>query len=218
MIYEPPRCVYIYALPDRAPFVCDALEDDAVHDVWRGGSHRYVHAQGGAERSGDSADEAIELAMQIDPRLLMPRSGDVPVEQASRSPYDLVELPRGLQRGEREALPGRRQIVTYKARVGESPSVYLHCGNFADGRLGEIFLLQSKVGTFARGMLEAFAITVSLGLQYGVPLEALCMRFKDSRFEPSGFVQGEDNDTGVTEAKSVIDWVFQVLQKEYPNQ
>lgn len=125
-----------------------------------------------------------------------------------------------LQRGEREVLPGRRHSTTYKAKIGGSSSLYLTTGENNRGELREIFLSQSKIGTFSRGMMEAFAIAVSIGLQFGVPLKVLTDRYKNSVFEPNGYIETEDADLnlGTDTVSSPVDWIFRVLEHEYPNQ
>lgn len=115
-------------------------------------------------------------------------------------------------RGQQERLPNRRRSETYKFKVGGSPSTFLHTGDFPDGRLGEIFLTQARIGSFSRGMLDAFALVCSKALQFGMPLDELCDSFINSRFEPSGVVEG---DTELTEASSLLDYVFRRLKIDY---
>ncbi len=123
-----------------------------------------------------------------------------------------------LQRSEREVLPTRRRATTYKAKIGGASSIYLTTGENEKGELREIFLSQSKIGTFSRGMMEAFAIAVSIGLQYGVPLKVLVDRYKNSVFEPNGYVESEDFVLDVEAVSSPVDWIFRVLEQEYPKQ
>ena len=92
---------------------------------------------------------------------------------------------------EREKLPDRRKGYTQKAVVG-GHKVYLRTGEYDDGRLGEIFIDMHKEGAAFRAMMNNFAIAISLGLQYGVPLEEYVEAFTFTRFEPAGFVQGND--------------------------
>jgi ribonucleoside-diphosphate reductase alpha chain len=112
---------------------------------------------------------------------------------------------------EREKLPGRRKGYTQKAVVG-GHKVYLRTGEYDDGRLGEIFIDMHKEGAALRSFINNFAIAVSLGLQYGVPLEEYVDAFTFTRFEPSGPVQG--NDT-IKFATSILDYVFRELAVSY---
>ncbi|MDI3471309.1 MAG: Ribonucleotide reductase of class II (coenzyme B12-dependent) [Pseudolabrys sp.] len=112
---------------------------------------------------------------------------------------------------EREKLPSRRKGYTQKAVVG-GHKVYLRTGEYDDGRLGEIFIDMHKEGAALRSFINNFAIAVSLGLQYGVPLDEYVDAFTFTRFEPSGSVQG--NDT-IKFATSIIDYVFRELAVSY---
>jgi ribonucleoside-diphosphate reductase alpha chain len=112
---------------------------------------------------------------------------------------------------ERERLPSRRKGYTQKAVVG-GHKVYLRTGEYDDGRLGEIFIDMHKEGATLRSIINNFAIAISLGLQYGVPLEEYVDAFTFTRFEPSGAVQG--NDT-IKMATSILDYVFRELAISY---
>jgi len=112
---------------------------------------------------------------------------------------------------EREKMPNRRQGYTQKAIVG-GHKVYLRTGEFGDGRLGEIFIDMHKEGAAFRAMMNNFAIAVSLGLQYGVPLEEYVDAFTFTKFEPAGIVQGND---AIKNATSIIDYVFRELAVSY---
>jgi ribonucleoside-diphosphate reductase alpha chain len=112
---------------------------------------------------------------------------------------------------QRERLPNRRKGYTQKAVVG-GHKVYLRTGEYIDGRLGEIFIDMHKEGAAFRSLMNSFAIAVSIGLQYGVPLEEFVEAFAYTRFEPSGPVQG--NDT-IKLASSVIDYIFRELAISY---
>ncbi|MCB9959930.1 MAG: vitamin B12-dependent ribonucleotide reductase [Rhodospirillaceae bacterium] len=111
----------------------------------------------------------------------------------------------------RRGLPNRRKGYTQKATVG-GHKVYLRTGEFDDGRLGEIFIDMHKEGAAFRSMMNNFAIAVSLGLQYGVPLEEFVEAFTFVRFEPSGPVQGND---AIKMATSIIDYIFRELAVSY---
>src|ERR1700744_4273796 len=112
---------------------------------------------------------------------------------------------------EREKMPDRRKGYTQKAVVG-GHKVYLRTGEYDDGRLGEIFIDMQKEGAALRSLLNNFAIAVSLGLQYGVPLDEYVDAFTFTRFEPSGPVQGNDS---IKYATSIIDYVFRELAVSY---
>jgi ribonucleoside-diphosphate reductase alpha chain len=114
-------------------------------------------------------------------------------------------------RGRRQSLPNRRSGYTQKAKIG-GHSIFIRTGEYDNGRLGEIFLDMHKEGAAFRSLLNSFAIAVSLGLQYGVPLEEYVDAFTFSRFEPNGMVQGHDY---VKMATSVIDYIFRDLAISY---
>ncbi|MFC7331850.1 vitamin B12-dependent ribonucleotide reductase [Rhodocista pekingensis] len=116
-----------------------------------------------------------------------------------------------IRQTEREKLPHRRKGYTQKAMVG-GHKVYLRTGEYQDGRLGEIFIDMHKEGAAFRSMMNNFAIAVSLGLQYGVPLEEYVEAFTFTRFEPSGMVQGND---AIKMATSILDYVFRELAISY---
>ncbi|MGQ9370674.1 vitamin B12-dependent ribonucleotide reductase [Azospirillum sp. ST 5-10] len=112
---------------------------------------------------------------------------------------------------ERQKLPHRRKGYTQKAMVG-GHKIYLRTGEYEDGRLGEIFIDMHKEGAAFRSLMNNFAIAVSIGLQYGVPLEEFVEAFTFTRFEPSGSVQGND---AIKMATSVIDYLFRELAISY---
>ncbi|MFL5108991.1 MAG: vitamin B12-dependent ribonucleotide reductase, partial [Xanthobacteraceae bacterium] len=112
---------------------------------------------------------------------------------------------------DRERMPDRRKGYTQKAVVG-GHKVYLRTGEYDDGRIGEIFIDMHKEGAALRSLLNNFAIAVSLGLQYGVPLEEYVDAFTFTRFEPSGPVQGNDS---IKYATSILDYVFRELAVSY---
>src|SRR5580658_1900115 len=112
---------------------------------------------------------------------------------------------------ERERMPDRRKGYTQKAVVGNH-KVYLRTGEYDDGRLGEIFIDMHKEGAALRSLLNNFAIAVSLGLQYGVPLDEYVDAFTFTRFEPAGPVQGNE---AIKNATSILDYVFRELAVSY---
>lgn len=112
---------------------------------------------------------------------------------------------------EREKLPNRRKGYTQKAVIG-GHKVYLRTGEFDDGRLGEIFIDMHKEGAAFRAMMNNFAIAISLGLQYGVPLDEYVEAFTFTKFEPAGMVMGND---AIKNATSILDYVFRELAVSY---
>ena len=155
----------------------------------------------------DDAEEAEEVAEQLTADKPMAARAAVAAERiVERIVERVVERAR-----EREKLPNRRKSYTQKATVG-GHKVYLHTGEYEDGRLGEIFIDMHKEGAAFRSLMNNFAIAISLGLQYGVPLEEYVDAFTFTRFEPAGLVQG--NDT-IKNATSILDYIFRELAVSY---
>ena len=118
----------------------------------------------------------------------------------------IKEVARG-----REKMPSRRKGYTQKSIVG-GHKVYLRTGEYEDGHLGEIFIDMHKEGAGFRAMMNNFAIAVSVGLQYGVPLEEFVDAFTFTKFEPAGMVQGNDS---IKNATSILDYIFRELAVSY---
>jgi ribonucleoside-diphosphate reductase alpha chain len=116
------------------------------------------------------------------------------------------------QTGIRKKLPSKRTGYTIESRVG-GHQVYLRTGEYQDGKLGEIFIDMHKEGATLRSLLNCFAISVSLGLQYGVPLEEYVKKFVFTRFEPQGMV----DHPNIKQATSIVDYIFRLLALEYMN-
>ena len=131
---------------------------------------------------------------------------DLMAEDAA--PQSVFEAPSGVSR---TRLPDRRKGYIQKATVG-GHKVYLHTGEFDDGSIGEIFIDMHKEGAAFRSLMNNFAIAVSLGLQYGVPLEEYVDAFVFTRFEPAGEVRGNDQ---ITRATSILDYIFRELAVSY---
>ncbi|WP_423208397.1 vitamin B12-dependent ribonucleotide reductase [Paracoccus yeei] len=136
-----------------------------------------------------------------------------PQERATVIAEKVVEriIVKEAVRSHREKLPQRRKGYTQKAMVG-GHKVYLRTGEYDDGSLGEIFIDMHKEGAGFRAMMNNFAIAVSVGLQYGVPLEEFVDAFTFTRFEPAGMVQGNDS---IKNATSILDYVFRELAVSY---
>ena len=112
---------------------------------------------------------------------------------------------------DRFRMPDRRKGYIQKAQIGDH-KVYLHTGEYDDGKIGEIFIDTNKEGELVKAMMNNFAIAISLGLQYGVPLEEYVDAFIDTKFEPSGNVIGNDR---ILSASSILDYVFRELAISY---
>ncbi|THD74749.1 vitamin B12-dependent ribonucleotide reductase [Thalassobius vesicularis] len=136
-----------------------------------------------------------------------------PQEKAAVLAEKIVEkiVVKEIVRAHREKLPERRKGYTQKAVVG-GHKVYLRTGEYGDGTLGEIFIDMHKEGAGFRAMMNNFAIAVSVGLQYGVPLEEFVDAFTFTKFEPAGIVQGNDS---IKNATSILDYIFRELAVSY---
>ncbi len=108
-------------------------------------------------------------------------------------------------------MPDRRKGYIQKASIGEH-KIYLHTGEYDDGKIGEIFIDTNKEGELVKALMNNFAIAISLGLQYGVPLDEFVDAFIDTKFEPSGKVEGNDR---ILSATSILDYVFRELAISY---
>ena len=115
--------------------------------------------------------------------------------------------------GKRSGMPDRRKGYIQKATIGDH-KVYLHTGEYEDGKIGEIFIDTSKEGELVKALMNNFAIAVSLGLQYGVPLDEFVSAFIGTKFEPSGNVIGNDR---ILSASSILDYIFRELAISYLN-
>jgi len=113
----------------------------------------------------------------------------------------------------RFSMPDRRKGYIQKSTIGNH-KVYLHTGEYEDGKIGEIFIDTSKEGELVKALMNNFAIAVSLGLQYGVPLDEFVSAYVGTKFEPSGKVQGNDR---ILSASSILDYIFRELAISYLN-
>jgi ribonucleoside-diphosphate reductase alpha chain len=158
-----------------------------------------------AQLLADDADEQDEVAEQLMADKPMAARATVAAER-------IVErIVERVRERAREKLPNRRKSYTQKATVG-GHKVYLHTGEYEDGRLGEIFIDMHKEGSAFRSLMNNFAIAISLGLQCGVPLEEYVDAFTFTRFEPAGLVQGNDS---IKNATSILDYIFRELAVSY---
>ena len=160
-----------------------------------------------AQLLADNDDEAEEIVEELVKKSPQARVEQIAEKAAERTFERAVEI-RGQ---ERERLNERRKGYTQKAIVG-GHKVYLRTGEYDDGRLGEIFIDMHKEGAAFRSLMNNFAIAISLGLQYGVPLDEYVEAFTFTRFEPAGIVKGND---AIKNATSILDYVFRELAVSY---
>ncbi len=170
--------------------------------------------------SKDAKDEAGEKkkAAELEAKLseTVTSSGLAPIPKTSE-PQDPTQLLLGLvpqgsrPKGLRVRLPKKRVGFTQEARVG-GHKIFLRTGQYEDGTLGEIFIDMHKEGAAFRSLMNCFAMSVSIGLQYGVPLQTYVDQFTFTRFEPQGIVEGHPY---VKMATSIVDYLFRVLGVEY---
>jgi ribonucleoside-diphosphate reductase alpha chain len=167
-------------------------------------------SEGSAGKSADSIEADIEKRIAeavIRERELAAIERDRAVDEAITALRKELHVQEPLRR----RLPARRGGFTQEARVA-GQKVFLRTGEYEDGTLGEIFIDMHKEGAAYRSMINCFAIAISKGLQYGVPLEEFVDTFTFTRFEPQGMVSGHPN---IKMATSIIDYVFRVLGLEY---
>jgi ribonucleoside-diphosphate reductase alpha chain len=147
-------------------------------------------------------DEEAEELLEQSPAARTPLVAERIVERV---------VERVVRQNERRRLPNRRKGYTQKAVVG-GHKVYLRTGEYEDGGLGEVFIDMHKEGAAFRSLMNNFAIAISIGLQYGVPLEEFVEAFTFTRFEPSGIVEGND---AIKMATSILDYLFRELAISY---
>ncbi len=159
---------------------------------------------------GYADDEPAELEDALVDEIELVSHGRVPWHEAIKPGSSPTQAYADMKRP-RFLLPGRRNGYTQEARVG-GHKVFIRTGEYEDGTLGELFIDLAKEGATLRGILSCFAIAVSKGLQYGVPLEEYVDTFTFQTFEPRGMVEGHPN---IKMANSLIDYVFRALGVEY---
>jgi ribonucleoside-diphosphate reductase alpha chain len=138
-------------------------------------------------------------------------ASDAAAAEAASTAMAAVAAERLRPTGVRVRLPKKRAGFTQEARVG-GHKIFLRTGEYLDGTLGEIFIDMHKEGAAFRSLMNCFAMAVSIGLQYGVPLETYVDQFTFTRFEPHGVVEGHDN---IKLSTSIVDYLFRVLGVEY---
>src|SRR5271157_2248455 len=172
-------------------------------------------------RDGSKLSQPLASSLFGDDEEAEERAADMfaqsPAQRATLVAERIVErvvervVEKVVQRGERRRLPNRRKGYTQKATVG-GHKVYLRTGEHEDGRLAELFIDMHKEGSAFRSLMHNFAIAISIGLQYGVPLEEFVESFTFTRFEPSGVVEGND---AIKMATSILDYIFPELAISY---
>jgi ribonucleoside-diphosphate reductase alpha chain len=160
-------------------------------------------------RDGSKLSQPLQAALLDDAGALEEEVAEAPM--AARAEIVAERIVERVVAAARRKLPDRRKGYTQKAIVG-GHKVYLRTGEYEDGKVGEIFIDMHKEGAAFRAMMNNFAIAVSIGLQYGVPLEEFVEAFTFTRFEPSGMVEG--NDT-IKMATSILDYIFRELAISY---
>ena len=137
------------------------------------------------------------------------------VDSTSKNFENIIKSNSNIQEknGKRFSMPDRRKGYIQKATIGDH-KVYLHTGEYEDGKIGEIFIDTSKEGELVKALMNNFAIAISLGLQYGVPLDEFISAFVGTKFEPSGKVYGNDR---ILSASSILDYIFRELAISYQN-
>ncbi len=138
-------------------------------------------------------------------------TNNISTQIKSKNEYREKPASLKLNNNSRFKMPDRRKGYIQKAQIGDH-KVYLHTGEYDDGKIGEIFIDTNKEGELVKAMMNNFAIAISLGLQYGVPLEEYVDAFLDTKFEPSGNVIGNDR---ILSASSILDYVFRELAISY---
>ena len=132
-------------------------------------------------------------------------------EQISEKKNEKINLQINEKSYPRIKMPDRRKGYIQKVTIGNH-KVYLHTGEYNDGKLGEIFIDTSKEGELVKALMNNFAIAISLGLQYGVPLDEFVNAYVGTKFEPSGKIDGNDR---ILSASSILDYIFRELAISY---
>ena len=179
------------------------------------------------EKRDDGKFEVLDVKLDnrktksLDPnnnKVIESKKVEVVLEPSQTTPQNkeniIASLNKSSERGGRRfGMPDRRKGYIQKATIGDH-KVYLHTGEYEDGKIGEIFIDTSKEGELVKALMNNFAIAVSLGLQYGVPLDEYISAFVGTKFEPSGKVHGNDR---ILSASSILDYIFRELAISYQN-
>jgi ribonucleoside-diphosphate reductase alpha chain len=140
------------------------------------------------------------------------RSQPLSTKKSETAQIALTAVPVQERRAVRRKLPDERQAITHKFKINEHEG-YLTVGLYEDGQPGEIFLVMAKEGSTISGLMDSFATSISIALQYGVPLQTLVNKFSHTRFEPSGFTKNPE----IPIAKSITDYIFRWLASKFLN-
>ena len=179
------------------------------------------------EKRDDGKFEVLDVKLDnrktrnLDPNNKVVNNDKIQVNQNIKNNNEVKNLeniikakkPNSENDGKRYSMPDRRKGYIQKATIGDH-KVYLHTGEYEDGKIGEIFIDTSKEGELVKALMNNFAIAVSLGLQYGVPLDEFISAFVGTKFEPSGKVYGNDR---ILTASSILDYIFRELAISYQN-
>ena len=157
------------------------------------------------------SDKSLEKSENISDKLIS-NNNQITKKNNNLNNQNLVnKVMDGIHK--RLSMPDRRKGYIQKASIGDH-KVYLHTGEYEDGKIGEIFIDTSKEGELVKALMNNFAIAISLGLQYGVPLDEFINAYVDTKFEPSGKVYGNDR---ILSATSILDYIFRELAISYQN-
>jgi ribonucleoside-diphosphate reductase alpha chain len=163
-------------------------------------------AEAKSDAVASNEGQVIRFAEELTPEIVLEAAkrilNESPDTKFKRQLSNIVEKKR---------LPNKRNGFTQKGKVG-GQTIFVRTGEYSDGTLGEIFIDMHKEGASFRSLVNCFSIAVSVGLQYGVPLEEFVDKFAFTRFEPSGMVEGHPN---VKNATSIVDYIFRLLGFEY---
>ena len=182
------------------------------------------------EKRDDGKFEIINVKLDNRKTKSLNKSGDTSVNHNEINSSDMMNVKSNKQNplkeqetnfvkkihdnvNKRFGMPDRRKGYIQKATIGNH-KVYLHTGEYEDGKIGEIFIDTSKEGELVKALMNNFAIAISLGLQYGVPLDEFVSAYVDTKFEPSGKVYGNDR---ILSASSILDYIFRELAISYLN-
>ena len=153
----------------------------------------------------DKNNELVQKKMEIN------NNSNTQLKQNFNKQNLISKVSDGISK--RFSMPDRRKGYIQKASI-DNHKVYLHTGEYEDGKIGEIFIDTSKEGELVKALMNNFAIAISLGLQYGVPLDEYVNAYVDTKFEPSGKVYGNDR---ILSASSILDYIFRELAISYLN-
>ena len=179
------------------------------------------------EKRDDGKFEVLDVKLDnrktksLDPnnnKVVEKKSVEIVTEKNNNASIDKENIVTNINKtidknSKRFSMPDRRKGYIQKATIGDH-KVYLHTGEYEDGKIGEIFIDTSKEGELVKALMNNFAIAVSLGLQYGVPLDEFISAFVGTKFEPSGKVYGNDR---ILSATSILDYIFRELAISYQN-